>query len=117
MPDLYGQALAELPIGYEVINLVPPESVRIHVVSWLLGYRVIHVGSPKRAIEHVALGLAVVRLDKPTPRSGWCFTSSNLVAELVPMLENPRTAGQVITISAFGAQKSKHYQVEVTPDV
>ena len=110
----YDQPLEPLPAIYEIIGLAPPEVVTFRVSSWLLGSRTIHVPAAGGEVEKVMLGLDVVRLDRPSPHPQWAFSSVNLIAAMVPQLQNPATAGQVFTITTYGSKKSKHFQIEVS---
>lgn len=115
MLSWYGQPLSELPASYEIVGLIPPESVRFQVTSWRIGYKTFTPKGASAAVSKPALGLDVVRLGKASAHPQWAITAANVIAVLEPILANPATAGQVIMITPHGPKGGKHYQVEVSP--
>jgi hypothetical protein len=111
MPEYFDYVLSELPSEYEIVALEGAQKVRFSVKSWQVGTKLIHVGSAKTPVEHLAIALEVERLDKPSPHPFWAFTSVNLIAALEPQLVNPATSGGVFQVMAHGKRGARHYSL------
>ena len=113
MPSWFGRDLAPLPSEFEIVNLQPRERPRFLVRRVELGYRTIHVGRPKRELEHVALGVELERIDKPGQIHKWALTSSNAIAVLEPQLADARRAALPIAVEVHARFGKKHYEITI----
>jgi len=115
MSDYFGIPLAPLPSQFEITVLIPGEHIAFRVLQYALGTKLIHVGTSKRPIDHLAIGLHVERLGPKAGTHDYAFTSRNLVTSMEPFLAAGLARDHTFELRSHGPKGAKHYELAVIP--
>lgn len=129
--------MAELPRPYEILELADGQSLSMRVKGYSEGtIRILPTDWESRVNSDLRRGsidqaqaaallrdgkvigslrVVVDQQSKPTGLGYWDITSTTLIAQLLPWLQQPGFPTKTFTITAFGVAPKKRFTVEVKP--
>jgi len=114
---MMAEELRRLPEPYEILDLPDRGSESFRVTSWEQGTMVIkprYRGAPAEKVITV-LRMHVPTEDKPFFPHYWDLTSKTCMAQLVPMLMDPRYRDYRYTITKYGVAPRARFTVARGP--
>jgi len=104
--------MAVLDPPAELLDQVPGEPTTFRVLRWLRGELQIQTRSSPASKVVSAVRIWVPAEDKPVGAPYWDITAGNLIARLLPVLDQLRASGRPIRVTKHGQPPVARHQVD-----